>query len=73
MPGTGFLTLGAAGALAFCRVVREEYPDVPCKLNEVSAPWPGWRGTHSSPCPLSRAWRGMERSPARPGPPLTWC
>ncbi|KYO20516.1 17-beta-hydroxysteroid dehydrogenase 14-like [Alligator mississippiensis] len=35
MPGTGFLTLGAAGALAFCRVLREEYPDVPCKLNEV--------------------------------------
>ncbi|XP_039359512.1 uncharacterized protein LOC120384613 [Mauremys reevesii] len=35
MPGTGFLTLGAAGALAFCQVVREEYPDVPCKLNEV--------------------------------------
>ncbi|GCB62652.1 hypothetical protein scyTo_0013091 [Scyliorhinus torazame] len=34
MPGTGFLTLGAAGALAFCQVVREEYPDVPCKLNE---------------------------------------
>ncbi|KAG8437564.1 hypothetical protein GDO86_008319 [Hymenochirus boettgeri] len=35
MPGTGFLTLGAAGALAFSQVVREEYPDVPCKLNEV--------------------------------------
>ncbi|XP_028930500.1 uncharacterized protein LOC100681638 [Ornithorhynchus anatinus] len=35
MPGTGFLTLGAAGALAFCQVVREEYPKVPCKLNEV--------------------------------------
>ncbi|XP_072135285.1 uncharacterized protein [Mobula birostris] len=35
MPGTGFLTLGAAAALAFCLVVREEYPDVPCKLNEV--------------------------------------
>uniref|UniRef100_A0A8D0GHA5 Peroxisomal trans-2-enoyl-CoA reductase n=1 Tax=Sphenodon punctatus TaxID=8508 RepID=A0A8D0GHA5_SPHPU len=35
MPGTGFLTLGAAGALAFCQVVREEYPEVPCKLNEV--------------------------------------
>ncbi|XP_027701807.1 uncharacterized protein LOC114031004 isoform X2 [Vombatus ursinus] len=34
-PGTGFLTLGASGALAFSRVVREEYPDVPCKLNEV--------------------------------------
>ncbi|XP_062997483.1 uncharacterized protein LOC134408900 [Elgaria multicarinata webbii] len=34
-PGTGFLTLGAAGALAFSLVVREEYPDVPCKLNEV--------------------------------------
>lgn len=37
MPGTGFLTLGAAGALAFSQVVREEYPDVPCKLNEVCA------------------------------------
>ncbi|XP_044126452.1 uncharacterized protein LOC122920788 isoform X1 [Bufo gargarizans] len=35
MPGTGFLTLGAAGALAFSQVVREEYPDIPCKLNEV--------------------------------------
>ncbi|XP_063802314.1 uncharacterized protein LOC134970249 [Pseudophryne corroboree] len=35
MPGTGFLTLGAAGALAFSQVVREEYPDVACKLNEV--------------------------------------
>ncbi|XP_075795941.1 L-fucose dehydrogenase-like isoform X1 [Pelodiscus sinensis] len=35
MPGTGFLTLGAASVLAFCRVVREEYPDVPCKLNEL--------------------------------------
>uniref|UniRef100_H3B370 Uncharacterized protein n=1 Tax=Latimeria chalumnae TaxID=7897 RepID=H3B370_LATCH len=35
MPGTGFLTLGAAAALAFCQVVREEYPDIPCKLNEV--------------------------------------
>ncbi|XP_074142262.1 uncharacterized protein LOC141554360 [Sminthopsis crassicaudata] len=34
-PGTGFLTLGAAGALSFSKVVREEYPDVPCKLNEV--------------------------------------
>ncbi|KAL8195109.1 UNVERIFIED_CONTAM: hypothetical protein K2H54_046783 [Gekko kuhli] len=35
LPGTGFLTLGAAGALAFCRVLREEYPEIPCKLNEV--------------------------------------
>ncbi|XP_068117593.1 uncharacterized protein [Hyperolius riggenbachi] len=35
MPGTGFLTLGAAGALAFSQVVREEYPNIPCKLNEV--------------------------------------
>ncbi|KAM6946384.1 rhamnolipids biosynthesis 3-oxoacyl-[acyl-carrier-protein] reductase [Aplochiton taeniatus] len=35
MPGTGFLTVGAASTLAFCRVLREEYPDVPCKLNEV--------------------------------------
>uniref|UniRef100_W5M540 Uncharacterized protein n=1 Tax=Lepisosteus oculatus TaxID=7918 RepID=W5M540_LEPOC len=35
MPGTGFLTLGAAATLAFCQVVREEYPEVPCKLNEV--------------------------------------
>ncbi|KAJ8398670.1 hypothetical protein AAFF_G00421980 [Aldrovandia affinis] len=35
MPGTGFLTVGAASALAFCHVLREEYPDVPCKLNQV--------------------------------------
>lgn len=35
MPGTGFLTVGAASALAFCQVLREEYPEVPCKLNEV--------------------------------------
>ncbi|XP_028305888.1 uncharacterized protein LOC114465222 [Gouania willdenowi] len=35
MPGTGFLTVGAASTLAFCQVLREEYPDVPCKLNQV--------------------------------------
>uniref|UniRef100_H3CTV3 Uncharacterized protein n=1 Tax=Tetraodon nigroviridis TaxID=99883 RepID=H3CTV3_TETNG len=35
MPGTGFLTIGAASALAFCQVLREEYPEVPCKLNQV--------------------------------------
>ncbi|XP_051953564.1 uncharacterized protein LOC127623248 [Xyrauchen texanus] len=35
MPGTGFLTVGAASALAFCQVLRDEYPDVPCKLNQV--------------------------------------
>ncbi|KAG5848562.1 hypothetical protein ANANG_G00099760 [Anguilla anguilla] len=35
MPGTGFLTVGAASALAFCQVLREEYPDMPCKLNQV--------------------------------------
>lgn len=35
MPGTGFLTVGAASSLAFCQVLREEYPDVSCKLNEV--------------------------------------
>ncbi|XP_061077079.1 uncharacterized protein LOC133110969 [Conger conger] len=35
MPGTGFLTVGAASALAFCHVVREEYPEVPCKINQV--------------------------------------
>ncbi|KAF0040822.1 hypothetical protein F2P81_006720 [Scophthalmus maximus] len=35
MPGTGFLTVGAASALAFCQVLREEYPDLPCKLNQV--------------------------------------
>ncbi|XP_039619384.1 uncharacterized protein si:dkey-238o13.4 [Polypterus senegalus] len=35
MPGTGFLTLGAAGSLAFCQVVRSEYPDIPCKVNEI--------------------------------------
>lgn len=37
MPGTGFLTVGAASTLAFCQVLREEYPEVPCKLNQV---WP---------------------------------
>ncbi|XP_037538607.1 uncharacterized protein si:dkey-238o13.4 [Nematolebias whitei] len=35
MPGTGFLTVGAASTLAFCQVLREEYPQVPCKLNQV--------------------------------------
>ncbi|RVE72357.1 hypothetical protein OJAV_G00060800 [Oryzias javanicus] len=35
MPGTGFLTVGAASALAFCQVLREEYPEVPCKLNQL--------------------------------------
>ncbi|KAJ8248854.1 hypothetical protein GJAV_G00228460 [Gymnothorax javanicus] len=35
MPGTGFLTVGAASALAFCQVLREEYPEVPCKINQV--------------------------------------
>ncbi|KAG9338108.1 hypothetical protein JZ751_027079 [Albula glossodonta] len=35
MPGTGFLTIGAASALAFCQILREEYPEVPCKLNQV--------------------------------------
>uniref|UniRef100_A0A8C2B8C9 Si:dkey-238o13.4 n=1 Tax=Cyprinus carpio TaxID=7962 RepID=A0A8C2B8C9_CYPCA len=35
MPGTGFLTVGAASALAFCQVLREEYPEVPCKVNQV--------------------------------------
>lgn len=35
MPGTGFLTVGAASTLAFCQVLREEYPDVSCKLNQV--------------------------------------
>ncbi|XP_040894252.1 uncharacterized protein si:dkey-238o13.4 [Toxotes jaculatrix] len=35
MPGTGFLTVGAASTLAFCQVLREEYPEVPCKLNQV--------------------------------------
>lgn len=62
MPGTGFLTLGAAGALAFCRVLREEYPDVPCKLNEVSAALRPWarvqqRGRWSRRPPCSRAQR----------------
>lgn len=36
MPGTGFLTLGAASSLAFCQVLREEYPEVACKLNQVT-------------------------------------
>nr|XP_057931878.1 uncharacterized protein si:dkey-238o13.4 isoform X2 [Doryrhamphus excisus] len=35
MPGTGFLTVGAASALAFCQVLREEYPDLSCKLYQV--------------------------------------
>lgn len=35
MPGTGFLTVGAASALAFCQVLREEYPELPCRLNQV--------------------------------------
>ncbi|XP_076853505.1 uncharacterized protein LOC143508751 [Brachyhypopomus gauderio] len=35
MPGTGFLTVGAGSALAFCQVLREEYPQVPCKLNQL--------------------------------------
>ncbi|XP_023682834.1 uncharacterized protein [Paramormyrops kingsleyae] len=35
MPGTGFLTLGAASALAFCQVLREEYAEVPCKLIQL--------------------------------------
>lgn len=35
MPGTGFLTVGAASTLAFCQVLREEYPEVPCKLNQM--------------------------------------
>lgn len=36
MPGTGFLTVGAASSLAFCQVLREEYPDVSCKFNQVT-------------------------------------
>ncbi|XP_029992111.1 uncharacterized protein LOC115420750 [Sphaeramia orbicularis] len=36
MPGTGFLTVGAASALAFCQVLREEYPEVVCKMNQVN-------------------------------------
>lgn len=35
MPGTGFLTVGAASTLAFCQVLREEYPEVSCKLNQI--------------------------------------
>ncbi|XP_027861829.1 uncharacterized protein LOC114137436 isoform X2 [Xiphophorus couchianus] len=35
MPGTGFLTVGAASALAFCQVLREEYPQVDCRLCQV--------------------------------------
>ncbi|XP_068168443.1 peroxisomal trans-2-enoyl-CoA reductase [Antennarius striatus] len=35
MPGTGFLSVGAASSLAFCQIVRQEYPEVPCKVNEV--------------------------------------
>ncbi|XP_022078158.1 uncharacterized protein si:dkey-238o13.4 [Acanthochromis polyacanthus] len=36
MPGTGFLTVGAASSLAFCQVLREEYPELPCKMNQVN-------------------------------------
>ncbi|GAA6101881.1 uncharacterized protein si:dkey-238o13.4 [Tachysurus ichikawai] len=35
MPGTGFLTVGSASTLAFCQILREEYPEIPCKLNQV--------------------------------------
>ncbi|XP_019720841.1 uncharacterized protein LOC109513070 [Hippocampus comes] len=35
MHGTGFLTVGAASALAFCQVLREEYPESPCKLYQM--------------------------------------
>ncbi|KAK1785026.1 hypothetical protein P4O66_018195, partial [Electrophorus voltai] len=35
MPGTGFLTVGAGSALAFCQVLLDEYPEVPCKLNQL--------------------------------------
>ena len=51
MPGTGFLTVGAASALTFCQVLREEYPDVSCKLNQVcvslSAPESHVVGVHN--------------------------
>ncbi|XP_061404447.1 uncharacterized protein LOC133340320 [Lethenteron reissneri] len=33
--GTGFLTVGAASVLAFSKVVREEYSDAACAINEV--------------------------------------
>uniref|UniRef100_A0A3Q3J7D1 Peroxisomal trans-2-enoyl-CoA reductase n=1 Tax=Monopterus albus TaxID=43700 RepID=A0A3Q3J7D1_MONAL len=36
MPGTGFLTVGAASTLAFCQVLQDEYPEVPCKLNQTT-------------------------------------
>ncbi|XP_061628607.1 uncharacterized protein si:dkey-238o13.4 isoform X1 [Phyllopteryx taeniolatus] len=35
MHGTGFLTVGAASALAFCQVLREEYSESPCKLYQM--------------------------------------
>ncbi|XP_077424367.1 uncharacterized protein LOC144053612 [Vanacampus margaritifer] len=35
MHGTGFLTVGAASALAFCQVLRDEYPESPCKLYQM--------------------------------------
>ncbi|XP_061628608.1 uncharacterized protein si:dkey-238o13.4 isoform X2 [Phyllopteryx taeniolatus] len=40
MHGTGFLTVGAASALAFCQVLREEYSESPCKLYQAS--WLTW-------------------------------
>ncbi|XP_061776007.1 uncharacterized protein LOC133568226 [Nerophis ophidion] len=36
MPGTGFLTVGAASSLAFCQVLRDEYPETSCKLYQVT-------------------------------------
>ncbi|XP_032434775.1 uncharacterized protein LOC116729963 isoform X1 [Xiphophorus hellerii] len=38
MPGTGFLTVGAASALAFCQVLRDEYPQVDCRLCQFFQP-----------------------------------
>ncbi|KAM9807628.1 uncharacterized protein ACB057_005418 [Neosynchiropus ocellatus] len=49
MPGTGFLTVGAASALAFCQVLREEYPDVECKFNEVKIDTGVGTSEHLSP------------------------
>ena len=60
MPGTGFLTVGAASSLAFCQVLREEYPDVPCKLNQVRP------GQSTSVWEGSRIWIKCNRFPLVP-------
>lgn len=54
MPGTGFLTVGAASALAFCQVLREEYPEVQCKLSQVNIDTGVSAGEHVAPTYLEQ-------------------